>query len=165
MRKKCNQALHVGALVCGYGLTGWQWAEQLMLLVRSRWKPLEGSRLRLHCRLWHRPLSSCSTSVWPGRSTPRSPNTHTASRTEHTHTHRSQCIRLWFLRFFHFVSCKHHSPHLYLLQAHWFCVSDRKARSSCAASPCRTKQEAGPECQREARAEFMFWSSSFLFRN
>lgn len=32
---------------------------------------------------------------------------------------------------------RQYSPHLYLLQAHWFCGSDRKARSSWAASPCQ----------------------------
>lgn len=88
---------------CGCcGLTGWQWAEQLMLLVRSRWKPLAGSRLRLHCLLWHKPSSSCSTSVWPGRNTPRSPNTHTASRTEHTHTHRGQMLQCTTMPILHF---------------------------------------------------------------
>lgn len=94
LRVEADFVVHVSVCrnVC-CGLTGWQWAEQLMLLVRSRWNPLAGSRLRLHCLLWHKPSSSCSTSVWPGRNTPRSPNTHTASRTEHTHTHTGQSVQ------------------------------------------------------------------------
>lgn len=52
LRVEADFVVHVSVCrnVC-CGLTGWQWAEQLMLLVRSRWNPLAGSRLRLHCLL------------------------------------------------------------------------------------------------------------------
>lgn len=101
-------------------LTGWQWAEQLMLAVRSRWKPLAGSRLRLHCLLWHKPSSPCSTSVWPGRNTPRSPNTHTGSRTGHMHreerSERHLTLKYRTLFFFFWLNVQQQSEPLNLKQ-------------------------------------------------